>query len=218
MTGLHREVTLSFMLVGHTKFAPDWCFGLFKQRYRRTFVSSLHDITEVVNTSADVNVAQLVGTQNGNPVVPVYNSATYLAEHYRNVPQMKSYRHFNFSASTPGVVVMKEFSDSAETSFTMLSDEGWTPSHQELPSLIKPTGLPLTRQWYLYNQIREYCRDGTQDITCPKPSVPVSAEPSNNEDGPEERSDISSAPPTKKARRCGLCGNPGHTRRTCKNT
>ena len=75
---------------------------------------------------------------------------------------------------------MKEFSDSAETSFTMLSDEGWTPSHQELPSLIKPTGLPLTRQWYLYNQIREYCRDGTQDITCPKPSVPLSAEPSNN--------------------------------------
>ena len=57
MIGLHRRVTLSFMMVGHTKFAPDWCFGLFKQRYRRTFVSSLDDVADVVNTSADVNVA-----------------------------------------------------------------------------------------------------------------------------------------------------------------
>ena len=60
LTGLHRTVRMSFMLVGHTKFAPDWCFGLFKQRYRRTFVSSLDDVVDVVNTSADVNVAQLV--------------------------------------------------------------------------------------------------------------------------------------------------------------
>ena len=28
--------TLSFLPVGHTKFAPDWCFGLLKRAYRRT--------------------------------------------------------------------------------------------------------------------------------------------------------------------------------------
>ena len=66
-------MTLIFMLVGHTKFAPDWCFGLFKQQYRHTFVSSLDDIADVVNTSADVNVAQVVGTQNRETVVPMYN-------------------------------------------------------------------------------------------------------------------------------------------------
>ena len=26
LSGLHQSVTMSFMLVGHTKFAPDWCF------------------------------------------------------------------------------------------------------------------------------------------------------------------------------------------------
>ena len=65
MSGLHQSVTMSFMLVGPTKFAPDWCFGLLKQRFRRTFVSSLQDLVDVVNTSANVNVSQLVGTREG---------------------------------------------------------------------------------------------------------------------------------------------------------
>ena len=30
MTGLHTKITLSFLVVGHTKFAPDWCFRLVK--------------------------------------------------------------------------------------------------------------------------------------------------------------------------------------------
>ena len=95
------------MLVGHTKFAPDWCFGLFKQRYRRTFVSSLDDVADVLNSSADVNVAQLVGTQNGETVVPMYNWTTFLGDHFRNVPHMKTFHHFTFSAQHPGVVVTK---------------------------------------------------------------------------------------------------------------
>ena len=88
------------MLVGHTKFSPDWCFGLFKQRYRRTFVSCLDDIAKVVNV--DVNVAQLVGTQSGEPVVPMYNWATFLGGHFRTVPQFKRHQHFMFSSQYPG--------------------------------------------------------------------------------------------------------------------
>ena len=33
---LHDKITLHFLITGHTKFAPNWCFGLFKQRFRRT--------------------------------------------------------------------------------------------------------------------------------------------------------------------------------------
>ena len=32
LTGLHENITLSFMVAGHTKFSPDWCFGLLKKR------------------------------------------------------------------------------------------------------------------------------------------------------------------------------------------
>ena len=39
MTSWHTNITPSFLVVGHTKFAPDWCFGLIKRLYRRTAVS-----------------------------------------------------------------------------------------------------------------------------------------------------------------------------------
>ena len=48
-----------------TKFAPDWCFGLFKQLIRRSKVDSIDDKASVVDQSADINVSQLVGTQEG---------------------------------------------------------------------------------------------------------------------------------------------------------
>ena len=74
------------MLVGHTKLLPDWCFGLWKQKYRRTYVSSLQGM---VNTSAYVNVAQVLGTQDGEVVVPTYDWAFFLGAHFQKVPRMK---------------------------------------------------------------------------------------------------------------------------------
>ena len=216
LTGLHRKVTMSFMLVGHTKFAPDWCFGLFKQRYRRTFVSSLKDVAEVVNASADVNVAQLVGTQSGEPVVTKYDWATFLGQHFKNVPHLKTFHHFSFSSEMPGVVTMKQFSDSVGVSFTMLDDEEWCAGADELPPVIKPVGFSPTRQWYLYRQIREFCRDGTEDLTCPKPFMPIANSPNQSEE--EEECDERDVPQPKRVCRCGKCGGAGHTRRTCKDT
>ena len=61
------------MMVGHTTFSSDWCLGLFKQRYGCTYVSSLEDIKTVVNSLADVNVTQLVGTEAGETVVCMYD-------------------------------------------------------------------------------------------------------------------------------------------------
>ena len=63
MVGLHRQITRSFLIVGHPMFAPDWCFGLMKQRFRRTIISNLRDLESVVNCFAEANVVHLVGTQ-----------------------------------------------------------------------------------------------------------------------------------------------------------
>ena len=65
MTGRHTQITLSFLVVGHTKFAPDWCFGLFKRLFRRTKVGSLKGIAQVANDSAVCNCAQLNCTEDG---------------------------------------------------------------------------------------------------------------------------------------------------------
>ena len=73
LTGLHKGIKISFLLVGHTKFAPDWCFGLFKRLYKRTEITSLDDIAQVVERSAQCNHAQVVGHLDGTSVVPFYN-------------------------------------------------------------------------------------------------------------------------------------------------
>ena len=49
LSGLHTTISIHFMLAGHTKFAPDWCFGLIKPRLRRTRVSCMSDIAELVD-------------------------------------------------------------------------------------------------------------------------------------------------------------------------
>ena len=48
MMGQHDEISLPFMIPGHTKFSPDWCFGLLKKKYRRTKVGGHTDLISVV--------------------------------------------------------------------------------------------------------------------------------------------------------------------------
>ena len=83
MVGLNDEITLSFLIVGHTKFSPDWCFGLLKRAFRRTKVGCLDDIVRVVENSATVNHAQLVGTQSGEVLVMTYDWSEFFSEPYR---------------------------------------------------------------------------------------------------------------------------------------
>ena len=71
--GLSDSVTLSFMVVGHTKFTPDSCFGLLKQRFRKCHVQTLQDMANVVTTSATCNNVEVVGWEDGVPIIPTYD-------------------------------------------------------------------------------------------------------------------------------------------------
>ena len=62
---LHADnITYSFLVVGHTKFSPDWCFGLFKRLFKRMKVDSMEDIAAVMERSAVCNVPQFVHTED----------------------------------------------------------------------------------------------------------------------------------------------------------
>ena len=94
--GFHCNIMANVMVAGHTKFAPDWCFGLLTQKYRRTPVSCLEDIARVTNTSTltGVNLAQLVGPEDQSEVhVPLYNWQTFLSG-FKPLAGMKQYQHF----------------------------------------------------------------------------------------------------------------------------
>lgn len=94
MNGLHKSITLNFLIAGHTKFAPDWCFGLLKQAFRRHSVSSLEKMENVINGSAAVNSSQLVGKEDGTSIVPVGDWQAHLSSFFRPLPGMKKYHHF----------------------------------------------------------------------------------------------------------------------------
>ena len=107
LTGHHKQITVSFLIVGHTKFSPDTCFGMIKRLYRRTFVGCLGDIAKVVSKSSVVNEPQLVGAQDGSTIVPMYDWATYFDGNTTKVSGIKTYQHFCFSSEHPGVVHVK---------------------------------------------------------------------------------------------------------------
>ena len=48
LTGKNKAARLSFMLVGHTKFAPDCFLGLFKRCFIRNYCSTIVDIERAV--------------------------------------------------------------------------------------------------------------------------------------------------------------------------
>ena len=106
MRGLHKSITISFMLVGHTKFSPDWCFGLLKQRFRKTKVDCLDDLVGVVNNSAVVNECQLVGSQSGESLVSVYDWVGLFGSRMKKIPLITRQHHFQFTSTSPGTVIL----------------------------------------------------------------------------------------------------------------
>lgn len=206
LSGLNKRTEISFMVVGHTKFAPDWCFGLVKQKFRRTKIGCLEDIARVVNTSAVVNHAQLVGKEDGTVIVPQYNWADFFAPCFRRqaFKGIKSLHHLVFSSTQPGYAMVRESTDSTEWKLPLLSKDyrNWTPSPTDLPPIIQPEGLSHERKQYLFDKIREFCPPHCRDIVCPDPSPSITTSlPSTNRTRTESQSpDPDDVPPSPKRR------------------
>ena len=113
LTKQHKEITISFLPVGHTKFFPDAAFGMLKYQFRRTKIGRLHDIAEVVRNSAKMNRCQLIGNQCGVVLVPTYDWAEFFAEHTVKtaLAAIKKIAHFRFCSSSTRAVFVRSASD-----------------------------------------------------------------------------------------------------------
>ena len=168
---LHHTINYSFMIAGHTKFAPDRCFGLIKCAYKVNYISSIYEFAQMVDTSSavGVNKAQLVGTHDGRVIVPVYDWASFLSPYFNKLPNIKKYHHFRFSTDEPGKVYFKEYASSPELSFMLLKNRAVVPGPTVLPCKLNPEGLSDERKLYLYREIRPFCKRGTEDLVAPAP-------------------------------------------------
>lgn len=170
LCGLHDSILYSFLIAGHTKFSPDWCFGLIKQSFRRCYVSSLFDLMEAVDQSTvtGVNLAKLCRLHDGTVLVPVYDWVTFLQPYFKKIPGISKFHHFRFSKEHPGVVFYWNLVGSMEIEFQILKNPAVRPQNQQPPQII-PLGLDDDRKRYLYREIREYCRPGTEKLVAPAP-------------------------------------------------
>ena len=116
-----------------------------------------------------VNKAQLVGTHNGRIIVPVYDWSSFLDQYFNKVPQIKKQHHFRFSKDEPGKLYFKEFSTSPEQSLMLLKNRAILPPESVLPPKVIPGGLNQERKQYLFREIRQFCKPGTEDLVAPAP-------------------------------------------------
>jgi len=98
ITGRHDQITLNFMLTGHTKFLPDGCFGLIKQRYKKTPVSCMADIAKIVKDSTrscGMNIPHVFGEDVIDGEVGRERKwCDFPADYFTPVPKIKTYHHF----------------------------------------------------------------------------------------------------------------------------
>ena len=175
MTGLHTTILVSTMLAGHTKF---WCHpagGTFKRKWRKSRAASMQQLAEVVraSTPGGHNVPQLIPED-----APIFLEwKEFFIPVFCNIPDITQYHHFCFDAAHPGVVYLRKLVDKEEISFQMLRQPGFSFTVGELPMPTPNKGMPLEKQWYLYEKVRPYCPENTADIVCPEPEDPKSANP-----------------------------------------
>lgn len=170
MRGLHTNITVNFMPPGHTKFAPDWCFGLLKKKFRHAEVHCLDDLCHVVENSTlrGINRAQLLGTESGEVHVSIYDWQNYFNGWFRPLKGIKAIQHFSFSSTTPGIVFYKKHIEDVETQFQLAIDtDNVLCNLTALPAVLPPPGLTADRQQYLRQHIRQFVRPDMQDRLCP---------------------------------------------------
>ena len=155
------------MLAGHTKFAPDRCFGIIKKSYRSRFVSSLYYIAEAIEESSVIrtNLAQIIGHPDGTTVVPVFDWTKFFNGVFQIVPGLLKYHHFRVDSTEPGIVFAREFADSDEIRINILKSS-FPVGH---PDIIPPKGLLPERKQYLFKEIRQFCKAGYEDLVAPHP-------------------------------------------------
>ena len=168
--GLNTDIEYSFMTVGPTKFSCDRCFGSFKKKVNVTPMFTLYDVGKVCEESADCNVSQLVGTHDGGICVTSYDWASFLTIYFKKIPNVTNFQHFVFSKDHPDTVKCSVLLDDAPKEFKIFQEKTPPLVPGKLPDVISPDGFSAERETYLFNNIREFCKEGSEDLVASEPT------------------------------------------------
>lgn len=99
-TAANKHVEVAFMVAGHTKFGPDFGFGVFKRLYRRADVNTVTDVCRLIESSK-LLLAEPVGSESGDVLIPCYDWQSKFAS-MNKIVGIKKFHHFIFDSTRPG--------------------------------------------------------------------------------------------------------------------
>ena len=117
------------------------------------------------------NLTELVGYHNGEVAVKVFDWVSWLWKVFKKLDNILSYQIFKFDSTEPGTVRCYKTIESKPVIVKLLKLDDPYQHLLTRPEEIKPEGLSKKRQLYLYNQIREFCKVGTEDFVAPNPNL-----------------------------------------------
>ena len=132
-----------------------------------------HKPTTEKGTLTSINIIQFLHADSISLTPPRARHPTLrklLRPFYKPLPGIKGYQHFRFEADQPGKVFVRETPVSPEKTFVLAQTDNVLPATAPVP--VPAPGMSAQRQWYLYDNIRQFVSDEQKDILCPRPSVP----------------------------------------------
>ena len=172
LTSETEKIEISFMVSGHTKFAPDRHFGLIKKKYALAHkLDTMRDIQNLVidSSPAGHNKEQAIRDPRTDTICVVWHDwSMFLKKSFKNIPYITKYHHFRMDKENPGFVRCLLTPNSEEDVFNIMKSK--TVDSSAVPPVIHSEGLSLARQKYLHEQISGLCSGPlAASITCPKP-------------------------------------------------
>ena len=95
--GCRKKITTFFLPAGHTKFALDAGFGIFKSKFRRTEVATVAELAACIEDSTRIpklNRTVIVVDEKGIINVPTYDWHHKFLYNFKIIPQLKQWHSF----------------------------------------------------------------------------------------------------------------------------
>ena len=117
LTSHIETISHNLAITGHTKFAPDRCFGLIRKKMNKFACRTVEDLTEAVTSSSVTNTA-ISGSS-----VEWYDWVGFLDQFFtKGIANISKMHHFTYNLSDPGIVSCAPSHDVAPIPFRILRD------------------------------------------------------------------------------------------------
>ncbi|XP_052806316.1 uncharacterized protein LOC128235542 [Mya arenaria] len=160
MTGQQTGIELLMQIPGHARCHVDSGFATLKKAYIRHDTETLDELAGVVDRSSVTNVSVRY------PQWIWRDWKSFLSRHFKSFVGIRKYQHFRFTASLPGIVIVKEKRGGEETHVNLLKDRSFRFLVDTRSEPVQAAGLSLNRKEYLRRSVSKHVSEEKREQFC----------------------------------------------------